>query len=154
MISPSCTVPTNTRNSKLEDDLQLLTKWTASIKLSINHQKANAMLIKSNILLDANYKRKTVGYPSSMRYNDSVGDCPAEICELFESVYNVETCDSETEVNGNNGNKCFDSSNGCGFSGIWLRISHLETPISGLDANKGPRNDGVLLLLLNSTRIG
>jgi hypothetical protein len=38
---------------------------------------------------------KTVGYPSSMRYNNSVGDCPAVICELFadlfESAYNVDT---------------------------------------------------------------
>jgi hypothetical protein len=49
----------------------------------------------------ANYKRKTVGYPSSMRYDKSVDDCPADICELFadlfESVYNVDTCGSETE---------------------------------------------------------
>jgi hypothetical protein len=30
-----------------------------------------------------------------------------------------------------------------GFSGIWLRMSDLEAAISGLDANKGPGNDGV-----------
>jgi hypothetical protein len=63
----------------------------------------------------ANYKRNTVGYPSSMRYDGSVGDCPAVICELFadlfESVYNVDTCDSDAEdVSG--------PSDGCGFSGI------------------------------------
>jgi hypothetical protein len=44
--------------------------------------------------------RKTVGYFSSMRYDGSVGDFPADICEvfadLFESVHNVETCDSDT----------------------------------------------------------
>jgi hypothetical protein len=58
-----------------------------------------------------NYKRKTVGYPSSMRYNNSVGDCSADICEffadLFESVYNVDTYDSDTE-------DVPDSSDGCG----------------------------------------
>jgi hypothetical protein len=37
---------------KMEDDLQLLTNWTASIKLSINLEMTKAMLIKSNILLD------------------------------------------------------------------------------------------------------
>jgi hypothetical protein len=41
----------------------------------------------------ANYKKKTVGYPSSIRNDNSVTDCPADICELFadlfESVYNV-----------------------------------------------------------------
>jgi hypothetical protein len=65
----------------------------------------------------ANYKRKTVGCPSSMRCN-----CPVEICELFadlfESVYKVDTCDSETE------DVC-DPSDGCGFIGIWLRMSDL-----------------------------
>jgi hypothetical protein len=30
-----------------------------------------------------------------------------------------------------------------GFSGIRLRMSDLEAAISGLDANKGPGNDGV-----------
>jgi hypothetical protein len=34
-------------------------------------------------------------------------------------------------------------SDGCGFSGIRLRMSDLEAAISGLDANKGPGNDGV-----------
>jgi hypothetical protein len=75
-----------------------------------------------------------------MRYDGSVGDCPAGICEvfadLFESVYNVDTCDSETEdVSG--------PTDGCGFSSIRLRLSDLEAAISGLDANKGPGNDGV-----------
>jgi hypothetical protein len=84
----------------------------------------------------ANYKRKTVGYPSSMRYDNSVGDCPADICELFadlfESVYNVDACGSDTEdVSG--------PSDGCGFSGI----SKLEAAIFGLDANKRPGNDDV-----------
>jgi hypothetical protein len=82
----------------------------------------------------------TVRYPSSMRYDDSVGDCPADICELFadlfESVYNVDSCDSDTkDMSGPSG--------GCGFSGIRLRMSDLEAAISGLDANKGPGNDGV-----------
>jgi hypothetical protein len=47
-----------------------------------------------------NYKRKTVGYPSPMRYDGSVGDCLTDICELFAnllaSVYNVDACDSDT----------------------------------------------------------
>jgi hypothetical protein len=66
-----------------------------------------------------------------MRYNNSVGDCSAEICELFayffESVYNVDTCDSDTE-------DVSDPSDGCGFSGIRLRMSDLEAAISGLNA--------------------
>jgi hypothetical protein len=81
----------------------------------------------------ANYKS---GYPCSMRYDGSMGDCPADICELFadlfESFYNVDACDSVTEdVSG--------PSDGCGFSGI----AKLEAAISGLDANKRPGNDGV-----------
>jgi hypothetical protein len=69
-----------------------------------------------------------------------VGDCPANICELFadlfESVYHADTCDSDTkDVSG--------PSDVCGFSGIRLRMSDLEAAISGLDANKGPENDGV-----------
>jgi hypothetical protein len=75
-----------------------------------------------------------------MRYDDSVGDCPANICELFadlfENVYNVDTCDSETK-------DVPDPSDGCGFSGIWLHMSNLEAAISGLDANKRPGNAGV-----------
>jgi hypothetical protein len=54
--------------------------------------------------------------------------------DLFESVYNVDNCDSDTE-------DVSDPSDGCGFSGIRLRMSDLEAGISGLDANKG--NDGV-----------
>jgi hypothetical protein len=34
----------------------------------------------------ANYKRKTVGYLSLMRY-DLVDDCPADICELFANLF-------------------------------------------------------------------
>jgi hypothetical protein len=88
----------------------------------------------------SNYKRKTVGYPSSMRYDNSVCDCPADICELFadlfESVHNVDTCDLDAEdVSG--------PSDGCGFIGIRLRMSDLEAAISGLDANKRLGNDGV-----------
>jgi hypothetical protein len=83
------------------------------------------------------YKWKTVGYPSSMRRNNSVGDCPTDICELFadifESVY-VYTCDSDTE-------DVFGPSDGCGFNSIWLCISNLEAAIPGLDADKGAGND-------------
>jgi hypothetical protein len=86
----------------------------------------------------ANYNRKTVGYPSSMRYDGTVGDCPADICELFadffESVYNVDTCDSEDVSS---------PSDGCGFSGIRLRMSDFEAAISGLDANEGTGKDGI-----------
>jgi hypothetical protein len=75
-----------------------------------------------------------------MRYNDSLGDCPAEICELFadlfECVYNVDSCDSETD-------NVFDPSDGCGFSGIRLRMSDLKAAISGFDVNKGPGNEGI-----------
>jgi hypothetical protein len=49
----------------------------------------------------ANYKRKTVGYLSSMQYDGSIGVCLTDICELFvdllASVYNVDACDSDTE---------------------------------------------------------
>jgi hypothetical protein len=65
-----------------------------------------------------------------MRYDNSVGDCPADICELladlFETVYNVDTCDSDTEV-------VSDPSDGCGFSGIRLRMSDLEAANSQVD---------------------
>jgi hypothetical protein len=86
----------------------------------------------------ANYKRKTVGY------DKSVGDCPANICELctdlFESVYNVDTSASDTEDVSGPSNT------------IRLRMSDLEATISGLDANKGPGNDSVPFL--NSTPMG
>jgi hypothetical protein len=75
-----------------------------------------------------------------MRFDNSVGDCPADICELFvylfESGYNVGTCDSDTK-------SVSDPSDGCSFRGIWLRMSDLEASISAHDANKGPENDGV-----------
>jgi hypothetical protein len=75
-----------------------------------------------------------------MRYDNSVGDCPTDICEhfadLFESVYNVDTWDSDTEV-------VSGPSDGCGFSSIWLRMSDVEAAMSGLDAKKGPGNYGV-----------
>jgi hypothetical protein len=75
-----------------------------------------------------------------MRYDNSVGDFPVDICELFanlfESVYNVDNCGSDTE-------DMSDPSDGCGFSSIRLRMSDLEAAIYGLDANKGPGNDGV-----------
>jgi hypothetical protein len=59
----------------------------------------------------ANYKHKTVGYPSSMRY------------DLFESVYYVDTCDSVTEnVSG--------PSDGCGLSGfVKLYADGLKSPL-------------------------
>jgi hypothetical protein len=67
---------------------------------------------------------------------------PIEISKLFtdpfKSVYNVDTFDSETE-------DVSDPSDGCGFSGIWLRMSDLEAAISGLDATKGAGNNGVPL---------
>jgi hypothetical protein len=48
---------------------------------------------------------------------------PTDICDLFESVYNVDTCDSDTEdVSG--------PSDGFGFSGIRLRRSDLEAASS------------------------
>jgi hypothetical protein len=63
--------------------------------------------------------------------------CPADIGELiadiFESVYDVDTCDSDTE-------DMSGPSDGCGFSGIQLSMSDLEAAISGLDANKGQGN--------------
>jgi hypothetical protein len=73
------------------------------------------------------------------RRDGSVGDCLTDICELFadlfKSVYSVDACDSDTEdVSG--------PSDGCGFSGIWLRMSDLEAAIADLDANKGPGNCG------------
>jgi hypothetical protein len=56
-----------------------------------------------------------------MRYDNSVGNCAADICELFadlfESVYNVDTCGSDTE-------DVSDPSDGCG--NIRLRMSDLE----------------------------
>jgi hypothetical protein len=79
-------------------------------------------------------------YPSSMQYDNLVGDCPADTCELsadfFESVYNVDTCDSQME-------DVPDPCDSCGFSSVWLHMPNLKAAISSLDANKGPGNDGV-----------
>jgi hypothetical protein len=88
-----------------------------------------------------------------MRYDGSVGDCPADdICELFADlfVYNVDTCDSDTE-----NENVYGSSDGCDFSGIRLRMSDLEAAIFGLDANKrDPKITAFLLLLLNYAPMG
>jgi hypothetical protein len=53
---------------KMEDDLQLLTTWTASIKLSINHAKTKAMLIKSNILLDVRFENVKKDFVDNFKY--------------------------------------------------------------------------------------
>jgi hypothetical protein len=70
-----------------------------------------------------------------------VGDFPGDICELFadlfESVYNVDTCDSSD-----------GPSDGCGFGGIRLRVTNLEAAMSGLQMM------AFLLLLLNSAPMG
>jgi hypothetical protein len=74
-----------------------------------------------------------------MRYDNSVDDCLTDIYELwadlFESVYNVDTYDSDTEYES-------DPSDGCGFGSIRLRKSDVEAAMSGLE-HKGPGNDGV-----------
>jgi hypothetical protein len=61
---------------------------------------------------------------------------------LFGSVYDVGTCESDTE------NVSGTSSNGCGFSSIRLRMSDSEAAIFGLNANK--ESTVFLLPLLNS----
>jgi hypothetical protein len=53
---------------KMEDDLQLLTNWTASIKLSISHEKTKAMLIKSNILLDVRFENVKIDFVDNFKY--------------------------------------------------------------------------------------
>jgi DNA-binding helix-hairpin-helix protein with protein kinase domain len=57
-------------------------------------------VIRSDLLILLTTRRKRSVTLRKMQYNNSVGDCPAEICELFAdifaSVYNVGTCDSET----------------------------------------------------------
>jgi hypothetical protein len=60
--------------------------------------------------------------------------------DLFESVYNGDTCDSDTE-------DLSGPSDGCSFSGIWL-MSDLEAGVSGFDAIKGPGKYGVPLSFL------
>jgi hypothetical protein len=58
-------------------------------------------------------------------YDISIGDGLADICrDLFESVYNVDTCDLDTK-------DVSDPSDGCVSSRIRL--------------HKGPENDGVPL---------
>jgi hypothetical protein len=52
----------------MEEDLQLLTNWTASIKLSISHEKTKAMLIKSNILLDVRFKNVKIEFVDNFKY--------------------------------------------------------------------------------------
>jgi hypothetical protein len=58
-----------------------------------------------------------------MRYDNSVGDCFTDISELFadlfESVYNDDTCGSDTE-------DVFDLSDGCGFTNIRTRMSDVR----------------------------
>jgi hypothetical protein len=76
----------------------------------------------------AKYKTKTVGYPFSVRYDHSVSDYPADICELFADIFE----------SGYNAEDVSNSSDGCGFS-----VSDLEAAICGLNANKGPENYGV-----------
>jgi hypothetical protein len=46
----------------MEDDLQPLTNCKASIKLSINHEKTTAVLIKSNILLDVRFENVKIDF--------------------------------------------------------------------------------------------
>jgi hypothetical protein len=53
---------------KMEDDLQLLTNWTASIKLSINHEKTKTMLIKSNMLLDVKFENIRIDFVDNFKY--------------------------------------------------------------------------------------
>jgi hypothetical protein len=65
MTSLSCTYSANKYEElkiKMEDDLQLLTNWTASLKLSKNHEKTKAMLIKSNILLDVRFENVKIDF--------------------------------------------------------------------------------------------
>jgi hypothetical protein len=52
----------------MEDDLQFLTNWTASIKLSINHAKTKAMLIKNNILLDVRFENVKIDFVDNFKY--------------------------------------------------------------------------------------
>jgi hypothetical protein len=52
----------------MEDDLQLLTNWTANINLSINHEKTKAMLIKSNILLDVRFENVKIDFVDNFKY--------------------------------------------------------------------------------------
>jgi hypothetical protein len=72
-----------------------------------------------------------------MRHDNSVGDCPTDTCELFADLFeSVDTCDSDTE-------DVSDPSDGCGFSSIRLHMSDVEAAMSGLNADKRPRNDSV-----------
>jgi hypothetical protein len=102
--------------------------------------------VESNIKSDpkkffefANYKKKTIGLPSSMKHNGQTGNSSSAICELFanffESVYE-EDVDQEID------NSC-DSFGSFGFSNIQISLSEIETALTGLNANKGPGDDGI-----------
>jgi hypothetical protein len=58
----------------MEDDLQLLTNWTASIKLSIHYENTKAMLIKSNILLDVRFENVKIDFLDNFKYLDLILD--------------------------------------------------------------------------------
>jgi hypothetical protein len=71
MTSPPCTASANKYEElkiKMEDDLQPLSNCTASIKLSINHEKTKAMLIKSNILVDVRFEYVKIDFVDNFKY--------------------------------------------------------------------------------------
>jgi ribonucleases P/MRP protein subunit RPP40 len=53
---------------KMEDNLHLLTNWTASIKLSINHENTKTELIKTNILLDVRFENVKIDFIDNFKY--------------------------------------------------------------------------------------
>jgi hypothetical protein len=55
-------------SAKKYKELKLLTTWTASIKLSINHEQTKAMLIKSNILLDERFENVKINFVGNFKY--------------------------------------------------------------------------------------
>jgi hypothetical protein len=52
----------------MENELQFSTNWTASIELSINHEKAKGLLIHSNILLDVRLENVKIDFYNNFQY--------------------------------------------------------------------------------------
>jgi hypothetical protein len=122
------------------------------IKLRSEYKKLNRSLysawinkIENRIKTDpkqffdfANYKRKTVGYPSTMSLGPKTSNSSSEVCDLFadffESVYNDSISDAEESLRGGEGP---------GFCSLRLEMTDMEIALAGLNVNKGAGDDGI-----------
>jgi hypothetical protein len=121
-------------------------------KLRTDHKKLNRSLysswvskIESGIKRNpkkffefANFKRKTVGYPSSMTYKNKTANAPLQINELFADFFESVYDDSTASTNQNS-----DSNSNAGLSSIRIELADIETALSQINANKGAGDDKI-----------